>query len=64
MLMDPSKLIAQAINGLQHDRLEIYPGLSRVMHYLSRLAPGVLLKQMSKGVTEAFAQPQGKVSAR
>jgi uncharacterized oxidoreductase len=63
-LMDPGKLIAQAINGLQHDRLEIYPGLSRVLRYLSRLAPGVLLKQMSKGVTEAFAQPKGKFSAR
>ncbi|UOQ72012.1 SDR family oxidoreductase [Hymenobacter cellulosilyticus] len=64
MLMDPGKLIAQAIEGLQQDRLEIYPGLSRVMRYMSRLAPGVLLKQMSKGVIEAFAQPQGNVSAR
>lgn len=64
MLMDPAKLISQAIKGLQNDKLEIYPGMSRVMHYLSRLAPGVLLKQMSKGVIEEFAQPQRKVSAR
>ncbi|MDF7813770.1 SDR family NAD(P)-dependent oxidoreductase [Hymenobacter sp. YC55] len=60
MLMAPDKVVAQAIEGLQHDRLEIYPGLSRILRYMSRLAPGVLLKQMSKGVTEAFAQPRVK----
>ncbi|WP_045690462.1 SDR family oxidoreductase [Hymenobacter sp. AT01-02] len=56
MLMDPNQVVAQAIRGLQQDRVEIYPGLSRLMRYMSRLAPGILLKQMSKGVTEAFAQ--------
>lgn len=60
MLMAPDKVVAQAIQGLQHDQLEIYPGLSRVLRFMSRLAPGVLLKQMSKGITEAFAQPRVK----
>lgn len=58
MLMDPGKLIAQAIKGMQRDKLEIYPGLAGILHFMSRLAPGLLLKQMSKGVTEAFAQPR------
>ena len=58
MLMDPGKLIAQAISGMQRDKLEIYPGLAGVMRYISRLAPGLLLKQFSKGVAEAFAQPR------
>ena len=48
MLMDPVKLIGVAIKGLQHDTLEIYPGLSRILKIMSRLAPGLLLKQMSK----------------
>jgi uncharacterized oxidoreductase len=60
MLMDPGKLIAQAIKGLQQDTPEMYPGLARLMHYMSRLAPGLLLRQMSKGVTEAFAQASVK----
>jgi uncharacterized oxidoreductase len=60
MLMDPAKLVAQAISGLQHDKLEIYPGLSRVMRIMSRLAPGLLLGQMSKGVTETFTKARTK----
>ncbi len=48
ILMEPDKLIAAAIKGLQKDTYEIYPGLARVMKLMSRLAPGFLLKQTSK----------------
>ena len=48
MLMDPGKLIDTAIKGLQKDKLEIYPGLARMLKIMSRLAPEFLLKQMSK----------------
>ncbi|AYL96744.1 SDR family oxidoreductase [Mucilaginibacter celer] len=48
LMMDPGKLIDMAIAGLGKDKLEIYPGLARVMKIMSRLAPGFLLKQASK----------------
>lgn len=57
LLMEPGKLIAQAIKGMQNNKLEIYPGFATVLRYMSRLAPGLLLKQLSKGVAKAFAQP-------
>jgi uncharacterized oxidoreductase len=48
MLMDPVKLIDVAIKGLQKDTFEIYPGMARMIRIMSRLAPGFLLKQLSK----------------
>lgn len=55
-LMAPAKLIAQAIKGMQSDTWEVYPGMATALRYLSRLAPGLLLKQLSKGVAESLAQ--------
>jgi uncharacterized oxidoreductase len=54
LLMDPGKLIAAAIKGLQKDTLEIYPGIARVLKVMSRLAPGLLLKQTGKVGAGAF----------
>jgi uncharacterized oxidoreductase len=48
MLMEPDKLIAVAIKGMQKDKFEIYPGLAKVIRIMSRLAPGVLFGQMVK----------------
>lgn len=48
MMMEPDKLIAAAIKGLQKDTDEIYPGLARIMRIMSRIAPGFMLKQTSK----------------
>ncbi len=48
ILMDPVKLIETAVNGLMKDKLEIYPGLARVMKIMSRIAPKLLLSQTSK----------------
>lgn len=48
MMMEPAKLIAIALKGLQHDKYEIYPGMARMLKIMSRLAPKFLLKQLSK----------------
>jgi uncharacterized oxidoreductase len=48
MLMEPDKLIAEAIKGLQQDTYEIYPGMAGMMKIVSRIAPGFLLRQTSK----------------
>ena len=48
MLMDPKKLIDEAIKGLENNTLEIYPGLSKIIKIMSRIAPAFLLKQTSK----------------
>ena len=48
VLMAPDKLIDAAIKGLQNDKFEIYPGIARVLLIMSRLAPGFMLKQLSK----------------
>jgi uncharacterized oxidoreductase len=57
MMMEPGKLIAVAIAGLQKDKFEIYPGLARVIRIMSRIAPGVLLNQMAKVAEKALARP-------
>lgn len=55
MLMDPGKLIDEAIKGLQNNKLEIYPGMARVLLIMSRLAPAFILKQLSKAGANAMA---------
>jgi uncharacterized oxidoreductase len=47
-LMEPEKIIAATLKGLKNDKYEIYPGIARVMLILSRIAPGFLLKMLSK----------------
>ena len=56
MLMDPTKLVKIAIKGLRNDRLEIRPGLSKVIRLLSRLAPQLALNAFSKPVAAMVAQ--------
>ncbi len=57
-LMDPDKLIAAALQGLQQDQAEIYPGQSATLRIMSRLVPGFMLRQFSKPVAQEFGQPQ------
>lgn len=47
-MMEPGKLIDAAINGLAKDQEEIYPGIATVLRIMSRLAPKLLLGQISK----------------
>lgn len=56
-MMDPGKLIDVAIKGIQQDKLEIYPGIARVLRVLSRLAPGFLLAQLSKAGRTFYSSP-------
>ena len=55
MMMDPVKLIGAAVKGLQNDKLEIYPGMAKAIKIISRIAPGMLLSQMSKVGADTMA---------
>ncbi|TLV03935.1 SDR family oxidoreductase [Dyadobacter luticola] len=55
LVVTPEKIIEAAIKGLQKDKYEIYPGLAKVMHVMSRLAPGFLLSQAAKMGAEEMA---------
>ena len=45
MLLSPEKIVDAALRGLAKGREEIYPGLAKVMQVMSRVAPGLLLRQ-------------------
>ncbi|MHB1922332.1 MAG: SDR family NAD(P)-dependent oxidoreductase [Chitinophagaceae bacterium] len=51
-LMDADKLVAVALKGIENDKLEIYPGLAKVIKIVSKIAPDFLLKQLSKPVNK------------
>ncbi|MBC8085503.1 MAG: SDR family NAD(P)-dependent oxidoreductase [Hymenobacter sp.] len=63
-LMAPDRVVAQALQSMQRDAWEVFPGMATALRYLSRLAPGFLVKQLSKGLTEALAQPQATAKAK
>ena len=48
LMMEPEKLINAAIKGLKDDKLEILPGVAKVMKLMSSIAPEFLLSQTSK----------------
>lgn len=56
--MDPAQVVAKALKALQRDQWEVYPGLATALRYMSRIAPGFLLNQMSKPFEKAFGQPK------
>ncbi|MDB4975330.1 MAG: short-chain dehydrogenase/reductase [Myxococcaceae bacterium] len=49
-LMNTATFVNQALIGLEKDRLEIRVGFANVSKFLSRLAPGLLLRVLSKPV--------------
>jgi uncharacterized oxidoreductase len=55
-LMNVTKLASQTIDGLKKDRLEIRPGASNVLKFLSRVAPQFILNQLSKPVDTMLAK--------
>lgn len=63
-LMDPNKLVAVAIKGLENDTLEIYPGFAKLLKIASRLAPGLLLKQLSKPVDKMRLDQENELDKR
>jgi uncharacterized oxidoreductase len=46
--MDVVVLVEKAIAGVEAGQLEITPGLANVLKAMSRLAPGLMLKQLTK----------------
>lgn len=57
-LIAPKDLVAGALKGMERNTFAMYPGLAKMLRFMSRMAPDFVLKQLSKGVAEAFAQPQ------
>ena len=49
-VMKADKMVETFINGLAKDQLEIRPGQSNQLRFMSRFFPGFILKQMSKQV--------------
>ena len=48
VFMDPVKLVKAAIHAIERDKFEIRPGLSNVLKLMSRVAPQIALKALSK----------------
>ena len=51
--MPVKTLVQQAIVGIEAGKTEIRPGLSNILYFLSRLAPGLPFGQMAKMVVKA-----------
>lgn len=54
--MDVCEMVRSAIKGLERDRLEILPGQSRLLKFMSRVAPQFILNKLSKPVDKMLAQ--------
>ena len=53
-LMAPDKVVEQTLRSMERDTIEVYPGMATALRYLTRLAPGFMVKQLSKGLAEAL----------
>ena len=51
-VMTAEEMIRVAVKGMQTDRLEIRPGQANQLKIMNRVAPGFILKQMSKSVDD------------
>ena len=56
MLMEPDKLVKEAINGMMKDKWEIFPGIAKIIRIMSRIAPKFMLAQMSKVTEKSMAK--------
>jgi len=54
--MDTGKMVQVAIKGFGNNVLEIRPGQSNLLRFMSRVAPQFILNQMSKPVDRLLAQ--------
>ncbi|TKC62399.1 SDR family NAD(P)-dependent oxidoreductase [Pedobacter hiemivivus] len=57
LLATPEKIIDATIKGLKKDSYEIAPGFGRILRIMSRLAPKLILKEMSKVGANIYSQP-------
>ena len=49
-IMKVEDMVKAAVQGMQTDRFEIRPGQANQLKMMSRVAPGFILKQMSRSV--------------
>src|SRR6202043_3416068 len=49
-IMKVEDMVKSAVKGIQADRFEIRPGQANQLKMMNRLAPGFILKQMSRSV--------------
>jgi uncharacterized oxidoreductase len=49
-IMKVEDMVKVAVKGMQTDRFEIRPGQASQLKMMSRVAPGFILKQMSRSV--------------
>jgi uncharacterized oxidoreductase len=54
--MGVEEMVRESIKGFEHDRLEIRPGPSNQLKFMSRLAPEFILKQLSKPVDRMLTE--------
>lgn len=54
-LITTEALVREAVRGIEKDRLEIRVGFANVARIMSRLAPGLILKMLSKPVEQMRA---------
>jgi uncharacterized oxidoreductase len=55
-IMEVADMVKVAVAGLQNDHLEIRPGQSNQLKFMSRVAPQFILNQMSKSVDRMLAK--------
>jgi uncharacterized oxidoreductase len=55
MLAAPEKIVDDALKGLQSNRYDIFPGISKLIRIMSRLAPKFTLAQAAKMSERAFS---------
>ena len=48
--MKTDKMVSIAINGIENNKLEIKPGISKLLKAMSRIAPGFFLNVMNKTI--------------
>ena len=60
MLMDAAKLVRAAIAGIERGSLEITPGLSALLRFLGRWAPGLIQQMFKKWTAMMLAESAPK----
>ncbi len=53
--MDTVELVDTALKGVEKDKYEIYPGIARILYLMSRIAPGFMLRTLSKAGAKEMA---------
>jgi uncharacterized oxidoreductase len=48
--MDVKVMVERALKGIENETFEIRPGLSNMLKWMSRIAPGFITKQLGRGV--------------